>query len=571
MKFGLSLKKQLFILIVIQILFGIIIQSYYSINLSKLLSRRLVESADNNIDKIISVLENKQETLQYIGETLVINSFHQDFLNEEDLLKRVSLKNHIENSFNEICERNSDIYDIKLLSPDADILIERNGNTNLIIRDVLVDYPYEELTSAITTRFYHDEDIRLYGKKTAFFFYFSPIYSTAVYTGKPLGYILVVVSMISINNYVEQSGLPEDSSIFIVDNNNRIGSSIDPERIYGIYNQTRSNNPDNYFSRKEIDILDWMLYTSTSYSEIETDIRPVIKNGLIFFLIAMFLMIMFSIVLFNSIVAPIKKLVEGMRAIGKKKNDKVESSSNNEIEQISREINSMLNKIEESNSEMIRKNKTLLLSRVEKKKAQIQALQSQINPHFLYNTLESIRMMSLTEDRKDVARAIKVLAGLFRYSTKTGITEVSLEEELNHVKNYTELLKIRYEENVVIDYSVDERLLKIRTMKFILQPIVENAFQHGLNKKKGLISIELKKSDDRVLFSVSDSGSGINRERLNELKEALENDSIDESSSIGMFNVNNRIKLQYGTEFGLAIESEPGAGTVVTVALPGEV
>ncbi len=562
MKLNLSLKRQFFILISIQLLFGILIQSYYSFNLNRLLVDRQKEYVQNSEDQIVSIIKNKHATINYIGETLVLNTLHQEYINEKDPLKKAGLINHIERNFAEVSERNHDVTDIKILSSTGDILIENIVETRFVMGDMLQEYSLESIRSGLITTFYYDDYYSINKKNRMHFFYISPIYSTTEYTGKALGYLIITVSMNHINNYLNKG-----SDYIISDKNGVIGASTN----FTLINTQTINVPMNEKGKERlIETLDWTIYTNSSFSDIKTDITPVINNGIIILVAALVFMSLSSIIIMNSITIPIKDIILNLRDIASKKHSKITSTTSNEIEILTKEINVMLHKIDESNTELIEKSEFLLLEKVEKKRAQLEALQSQINPHFLYNTLESIRMMSLTDERKEIARAIKILANLFRYTTKTDVKEVSLKEELNHVKNYTELLKIRYEDNVVINYDIDETLYQNRTLKFILQPIVENAFEHGLKDKMGTIIIQLKKIDSSAVFSVIDSGIGIDESTLDLMSKRLDNEIKQTNGSIGLYNVNRRIKLKYGDKYGIFIKSNIDHGTTVSIFLPNE-
>ncbi|MGL1892274.1 MAG: histidine kinase [Spirochaetaceae bacterium] len=562
MKLNLSLKRQFFILISIQLLFGLIIQSYYSFNLNRLLVDRQKEYVQNSEDQIVSIINNKQKSINYIGETLVLNTLHQEFINENDPIKKAGLIKHIKRNFSEISERNHDVTDIKILSSDGDILVENIMGTRFVMAEMLQEYSLESIRSGLVTTFYYDDYYSINKKNRMHFFYISPIYSTTEYTGKALGYIIIAVSMSHINNYLNKG-----SDYIISDKNGVIGASTN----HTLINTNELNiNGNEKAKQRVIDVLDWTIYSNNSFTNIKTNITPVINNGIIILVAALVFMALSSIIIMNSITNPIKDIILSLRDIASKKHNKIKSTNSNEIEILTKEINIMLHKIEESNTELIEKNGFLLLEKVEKKRAQLEALQSQINPHFLYNTLESIRMMSLTDDRKEIATAIKILANLFRYTTKTDVKEVSFKEELNHVKNYTELLKIRYEDNVVINYEIDETLYKNRTLKFILQPIVENAFEHGLKNKIGTIIIRLKKIKNSAVFSVIDNGSGIDDNTLDLMSKRLNNEIKQTNGSIGLYNVNKRIKLKYGDKYGVFIKSNIDIGTTVSIFLPNE-
>src|SRR5574344_241977 len=199
-------------------------------------------------------------------------------------------------------------------------------------------------------------------------------------------------------------------------------------------------------------------------------------------------------------------------------------------------------------------------------------LASQINPHFLFNTLDTIRMQSLADGNRDVAQTIKLLAKILRHNLDVTDRLVPLIEEVEAVSNYLDIQHLRFADRVTYDiiYTCDVRNIGI--LPLLIQPVVENSFIHGLEsrQKDGFIYICIDSDEVSNLYiSISDNGTGISPEKLEELKKKLSNGMVETiSSSIGMVNVNQRIKLYYGDEYGLEIASELGKGTTVTIHIP---
>lgn len=196
------------------------------------------------------------------------------------------------------------------------------------------------------------------------------------------------------------------------------------------------------------------------------------------------------------------------------------------------------------------------------------ALQSQINPHFLYNTLETIRMRALTSENEDISKMIRSLAELFRSSIKKKII-VKISDEINYCKNYLEIYKIRYGPDLEADYEIDEDILEYGVPKHLIQPLIENSIVHGINTKRGNNHISIKgwKSGTDAIISITDNGNGINEEGLLEIKKMLESSDAIESESIGIVNVDQRIKLIFGKAYGIQVSSEKDKGTTIEVRI----
>lgn len=201
-------------------------------------------------------------------------------------------------------------------------------------------------------------------------------------------------------------------------------------------------------------------------------------------------------------------------------------------------------------------------------------LASQINPHFLYNTLETIRMQALSTGNKDVIASIKLLGRSMHYVLEnTGTDSTTLAKELEYVEVYLSIQKLRFGNrvNYTIQHSEDIDLNDYKILPLLLQPIVENAVIHGLerNTMNGQIIISISKTTDALLIiKITDNGNGMNTERLKELNNRINSASLDSTSSIGLYNINQRIKLLYGAEYGITFTSQLNEGTTVTLIIP---
>jgi two-component system sensor histidine kinase YesM len=216
-------------------------------------------------------------------------------------------------------------------------------------------------------------------------------------------------------------------------------------------------------------------------------------------------------------------------------------------------------------------------TRLKEMDSEFKALQSRINPHFLYNTLESINCLAQIKNETEISEMIRGLARMFRY---TGDTHkmITLKDEINHVKDYFLLQALRYEDKFEIHYDVPDILLRFRVLKLMLQPLVENAIHHGIEKAPGKGRIQISAARDQdTLIEVKDNGKGIETEKLHEINRIISStigdlSALDEkSNSIGIYNIHLRLKLFYGDEYGLKLASVPDGGTTVTIRIPGPV
>ena len=207
---------------------------------------------------------------------------------------------------------------------------------------------------------------------------------------------------------------------------------------------------------------------------------------------------------------------------------------------------------------------------LEKKDAQLRALQLQINPHFLYNTLESLNAITLMRGQTDVSDALEKLGGLFRYGvTRESRDRVTVREEIAHVESYFSIQQLRFPNHFEVFYNVPAEIESLSMPFFILQPIAENALQHGLGgDRDGTIEISAFSEGDDLLLSVEDDGVGMSEEQRDELIRRINDFTYNATRSIGMQNVHSRLRLMYGLRYGLTIESSLGRGTRVVARIP---
>ena len=245
--------------------------------------------------------------------------------------------------------------------------------------------------------------------------------------------------------------------------------------------------------------------------------------------------------------------------------DSIEEEDKNELMYI---INSIQTHINDKTkmAEILEERMKLL------RKSQYDMLQTQINPHFLYNTLETIKWMAynMSNSENPVSKSLINLASFFRNTLTSGYF-VSIENEIKYTKEYVNILALRYGDLFDIEWDIDESILSYTIIKICLQPIIENAVYHGIKQKndKGLIKIKGLCDDNNIILIVSDDGVGIEKDALDELNKTLSETSFtNEKSHIGLSNVNQRIKIIFGDSYGIHVESTVGVGTDVYVTIP---
>ncbi|RAP73594.1 sensor histidine kinase [Paenibacillus montanisoli] len=203
-------------------------------------------------------------------------------------------------------------------------------------------------------------------------------------------------------------------------------------------------------------------------------------------------------------------------------------------------------------------------NQISQKEAELRALQSQINPHFLYNSLSVINWKAISAGAEDISDVAGLLSTFYRTSLNKGKDIMSVRDELLNTKSYIEMQLIMHDYEFDVEYDIDEEMLDCQMIKLVLQPIVENAIEHGIDQKrtgKGLLRISGASLHDYIVFTVRDNGPGMTQELVDEVL-------VKQSKGYGLYNVQERIRVQYGNGYGLSIMSEAGEGTYVTVKLP---
>lgn len=292
-----------------------------------------------------------------------------------------------------------------------------------------------------------------------------------------------------------------------------------------------------------------------------------IKTKLLMVFIIAFVLFILSIInsyISTRITDPIKELEKAVNEIEQGNLEvEVRSAGSYEIQHLGTSIQSMARRIRKLMNDIVAEHES-------KRRSEFDTLQSQINPHFLYNTLDIIVWMIENEKQSEAVKVVTALARFFRISLSKGKSIIPVRDELEHVRNYLMIQHMRYKNKFTYAIEADEDVLELASLKLMLQPLVENAIYHGMEfmDGDGEILVRAWRREDDLYMSVSDNGLGMTREQVERLFQAADHTSSGRGSGIGVKNVNERIKLYFGTGYGLEILSEPDEGTTVTAHLP---
>lgn len=307
----------------------------------------------------------------------------------------------------------------------------------------------------------------------------------------------------------------------------------------------------------------WKVITFIPYRNVSSRLTLIRTIFLFLCIFSVFAIALISVYVSKSFTEPILKMQSSMRKLrGGELSYRIKESRNDEFGNLYEDFNNLSERL----NTMI---DNLADARRSEETAKYHMLMSQINPHFLYNSLDSIRMMAVMKNQPEIAKSLLHLSKLFRYSIKHQDEPVTVREELSQAENYLSLQSLRFSDQLKIEYKIDESALEQKMPKILLQPILENTFTHAFidMEKTSEITLEIKKLSDCIHFSVTDNGVGMSEEELAQLCKKLKTDSLS-SDSIGLFNINQRLRLHFDERHWLKIKSRKGEGTTVTFSVP---
>lgn len=578
----LSIRVQ--VLIIGAIIFGII--PFVIVKVYQQASTIIITQNTQYNTELVSLLKQRVSANYTNTSNLMINLGYdttvQKFLLESDKLKIYDFSKKVESLMGVVKSMNKDILDIVIL-----------GGPNIHASlDGKIKYAYESMESSSDDGVVHYEGFRQAGpflKSDVFLFGMNIFASgdTPLY-GEKIGFITIIMDVKSINTELEKYPRLAGTSFFIMDNHEVVYTNNNGKGQ--MLKHVQSTHADSYSEKAVFETIDNKRYALQSFdlpeisgkiimavpiSNLMKELEKLKKTSYFLMLITLILVFIPYGVLMMNLLKPLTKLIRFMKSLKggnlEVLHSKVSLEGYAEIEVISNEFNTMLMRINDLTNQLIDATSKLYQVDLEKQRAEYAYLQSQINPHFLSNTLDSIKGIALVKGNRDIYEMTNALSTMLRYSIK-GSDEVSLEEELKIARACVKIHQGRFPGKIEFEQLCPEELYTISVPKMIIQPIVENALEHGLEAKGGLgllrISVE-KRSEDCLEITVTDNGIGIASDHLHQLNEKMNNNIITSNDHIGIQNVNNRIWLKYGDAYGVKMFSVQGEGTKVVITLPG--
>ncbi len=541
---------------------------------SSLYTQTIIQQMNQNIDSYIDYMENTS----YLVSS---NEDVQKYLFGDTADPEA--RDRILSQFETILDSRSDILNLGIIAENGRMLI--NNGQRLTNQDLDI-HSQEWYTNALEGResvyltSSHVQHI-ISGERPWVITLSRGIRNKEMGTGQEKeGVFFIDLNYSAISELCDQSMVGNQGYAFIVDAD---GNIVYHPQQQQLYNELQTENIDLVMNAGS-DIVTWgdginkKMY-SISRSEktgwtvvdcvrVEELLRRSNEAQSIYVLVAIGLMavaLFFSRFVAKSITLPIQRLCDSMERVqeGDFSVSDIVVDSENEIGSLTKSFNVMTQRIHELMAQNIREQEA-------KRKSELKALQSQINPHFLYNTLDSIIWMAEGKKNEEVVLMTASLARLLRQSISNEDELVSIGQEIEYARGYLTIQKMRYKDKLEFWIEVEPSILNICLIKLVLQPVIENAIYHGLKYKesRGLLLVKGFMKNGNAVLQVIDDGVGMDQETLDHIYERHKVDY--HSNGVGIYNVQKRLQLYYGNEYGIVYESKPGEGTTATITIPGQ-
>jgi Predicted signal transduction protein with a C-terminal ATPase domain len=539
-----------------------------------------IDSFMNEVDKISGILLLSQDLQDYLD-----NKYSTDF-------EKVILLNHIYESLSNIMLNYDYIESIYYygkngkvigVSPKRNEYLNDIDKTSFFYRSELYRKVMADEKKIQWYGGYSSRNFNIYSRDDENFktgFYITAARSIKYY-GETTAILVINVNGNFFSSIYNSKKVAKSTDIYIMDEKGRIVSHADESKINtasSIYKELNQGISSGSFVSKSstspeqvvfyrFDNINWTMVHEIPLSLLIKNTVKLRRIFIFMFIIGMAMVFGISVYWIYRITRPLNELTSAMSEMEKGKLGRtLPDTSRNELGVLGRQFNQMSGSIL-SLIEQIR------ILESEKREMEIKTLQAQINPHFLYNTLNTIKYMAVVIKANNIAESLTTLSNILRPIFGNPNILCTIQEEVEYAKNYIRILNYRYCEGIVVNLNMPDELMQCEILRFILQPLIENCFIHGVSSQnhKGLIGITAIQENNDINLIVEDNGKGMDVTKLIEVRAELNDGTTGktaEKGSIGLSNVSRRIKLHYGDKYGIDVESRDGFGTKVVLRLP---
>lgn len=531
----------------------------------------IIQQMNQNIDSYIDYMEN-------IAYLISSNEDVQDYLFDEKIDNEGRYR--ILNQFQTILDSRSDIRNVGIISKNGRMLI--NDGSKSVNQDLDLNTQewyataLEKPNGPILTSSHVQHIIS--GERPWVITLSRGIRDRSG-SGEKEGVFFIDLNYSAISGLCDQSTVGTKGYAFILDAKGNIVYHPQQQQLYNeLQNEnislimdtdedtvlTGTGNDGKLYSISRSEKTGWTVVDCTNVKELLSKSRQAQSVYVLTAIILVIVALLFSRFMARSITLPIQKLRDSMKKVqeGDFSVSDVVVDSKNEIGSLTKSFDVMTHRIHELMEQNVHEQE-------EKRKSELKALQSQINPHFLYNTLDSIIWMAEGKKNEEVVLMTASLARLLRQSISNEDEVVPIANEVEYARGYLTIQKMRYKDKLEFQIEVDSSILYIPLIKLVLQPIIENAIYHGLKYKesKGLLIVKGFMKDGNAVLQVIDDGVGMDEETLAHIYDKHKVNY--HSNGVGVYNVQKRLKLYYGEDYGITYTSELGKGTTATITIPG--
>lgn len=514
-------------------------------------------------------MDEKLEILNNIMFSIMVDREITRYLETEETLDKpemYAIQTHIINKLSSLYFSNMTMFDEVMLfkQPEGKAYSIHNGQTRVYTHIGMLE-PWNQLGSNKLAFVMKDRKDKNFILHRTFFRFIDR---------KVMGGVSLDVKWSVFEEIFRSLKSDEMDTIFVLDEQGEIvhepfADYLAPDQVELLFDQIKLNVGGNFLKTDEHYVF-YQVYGGGKLYLVKMIPQSVVSQSswdtFLFSIIIIFTVIMITIIgsifIATKVTSPILKLIRAIRWTEERNSDLfIQGSRKDEI-----------GVLQQKYAEMIQKRYQI---HIEKRNAQIKALQAQINPHFLHNTLQSIGAMAVAKEVPEIYSIIQAMSNNFRYTMSLGNDLVTLKEELAHVDNYLIIQKFRYKDkiDIVVNTNSEHALEQCMLPPLTLQPIVENAFEHGFKQQKGrwLIQIDIQVTLNEIMIIIEDNGIGISEDRMKEITESLAcnvDEIIEFTESMALANIHARLKTSFGSDYGLKIESFEMEGTKVSLTLP---
>lgn len=570
-RFGkLSLNRQVLYLILIMLVILLI-----SFIISNNIAGRIIErKVTDSVSKILLQVEGKMVSfysdMDGISTSLLYSPTVQTFMSSKDILSTILMNNEIISVFGNTISLKENIRGIQLFNPEGAMLANIGVGTGESVKHPVKMIEYSGLLTNPNT-----------ADSSPYYSITIPIYNLQSSLVRDYrGTSVFIMDVKNFSNILKDAKITENSRLLLLDQNNQIMASEGNMLNFDTSHLEEWTNDKRYIVQTiTLSLTGWKLISVIPKNELLRELGTVHRLNIATYIIMFSILCLFLFIFYSRILKPVRALMDFMKSYPKKGGEnRFNVVHHNEIGVLAVNLNKMLDEIDTLSKEIQLTQKQMYEIEITKKQMEISAFRNQINPHFLYNTLECIRAIAFYYKVQEIADISTSLSNMFRYSVK-GNDFVTIQDEISHIKEYAKIIEFRFMGRMQVAIEADEDLLEVRTLKMLLQPIVENAVFHGLEKKidNGLVQITVQKiAQNQVQYVIRDDGYGMEDMELEELLNGLRQfdtpsySEKDAKLGIGLSNIYRRIKLFYGDEAEMTIQSKLHVGTTISITFPAQ-